>query len=66
MARFLRFGEQMLVSRVVFIGPQDFKTKVENDSDITRTSLLAADPLNVGKAHNLLNWLRETYARGCH
>ena len=38
MARILRFGEQMLVSRVVFIGPQVFKTKVENDSDITRTS----------------------------
>jgi hypothetical protein len=38
MARFLRFGEQMLVSRVVFIGLQVFKTKVENDSDITRTS----------------------------
>ena len=42
MARFLRFGrnfgEQILVSLVVFIGPQVFKTKVENDSDITRTS----------------------------
>jgi hypothetical protein len=38
MARFLRFGEQILVSRVLFIGPQVFKTEVENDSDITRTS----------------------------
>ena len=34
----LRFGEQMLVSQVVFIGPHVFKTKVENDSEITRTS----------------------------
>jgi hypothetical protein len=30
-----------------FIGPQVFKTKPENDSDITWTSLLAAGPLNV-------------------
>ncbi len=67
MARFLRFGEQILVCRVVFIGLQVFKTKVENDSDITRTSqLLAAGPLNVWKSHNLLNWLRKTHARGGH
>jgi hypothetical protein len=29
-------------------------------------SLLAAGPLNVWKAHNLLNWLRKTHARGGH
>jgi hypothetical protein len=64
MARILQFGEQMLVSRLVFIGPQVFKTKVDNDSDIT--SLLAAGPLNVWKSHSLLNWLRKTHARGGH
>jgi len=31
--RFRRFGEQILVSREVFIGPQVFKTKDANDSD---------------------------------
>jgi hypothetical protein len=67
MARFLRFGGQMLVSRVVFIGQQVFKTKVENDSDIHRpASLFTAGPLNVWAAHNLLNWLRKTHARGGH
>ena len=33
MARFRRFGEQMFVFRVVFIGPQVFKTKDAYDSD---------------------------------
>jgi hypothetical protein len=60
MAPILRFGKQMLVSQVIFIGPQVFKTKVENDLDI------AACPLNVWKSHNLLNWLRKTQARGGH
>ncbi len=67
MARFLRFGEQILVSRVVFIGQQVLKLKL----GMTRilhgpASLLAAGPLNVWKSHNLLNWLRKTHARGGH
>ena len=31
-------ANKCLCLRAVFIGPQVFKTKVENDSDITRTS----------------------------
>ena len=31
--RFWQFGEQQFVSRVVFIGPQVFKTKDANDSE---------------------------------
>jgi hypothetical protein len=50
-----------------FIGQQVFKPKLR----MTRilygpASLLAADPLNVCEAHNLLNWLRKTHARGGH
>jgi hypothetical protein len=36
--RFWQFGEQEFVFRVVFIGPQVFKTKAANDSDISLTS----------------------------
>ena len=38
MARFRRFGEQVFVFASRIYRPASFKTKVENDSDITRTS----------------------------
>ena len=67
MARILRFGEQMLVSGVVFIGPQVLKLKLRMIRILHGpASLLAAGPLNVWKSHNLLNWLRKTHTRGGH
>ncbi len=67
MARIRRFGEQMLVFRVVFIGPQVFKNKPENDSDITRTSQpTRSRPVVCVGLITCLELARKTHARGGH
>ncbi len=74
MARFRRFGEQMLVFREVFIGPQVFKTKLENDWDIDQSGCTELPTCRQHVVHGthcvgvsvLTNRLRETHARGGH
>ncbi len=74
MARFRRFGEQMLVSREVFIGPPVFKTNLDNDSDIDQSGCTALPTCRrhvVNGTHCvgvsvLTNRLREMHARGGH
>ena len=67
MPRFWQFGEQEFVFRVVFIGPQVFKTKDANDSEGLGHGLLvpAASGQCVGVSV-LTNRLRQTHARGGH
>ncbi len=67
MARIRRFGEQMLVSQLVFIGQQVFQTKPENDSDITRTSQpTRSRPVVCVGLITCLELARKTHARGGH
>ena len=68
--RFWQFGEQEFVFRVVFIGPQVFKTKDANDSEGLGHGLLVPAGqwsmcwrLGVSV---LTNRLRQTHARGGH
>ncbi len=70
MARFRRFRERFCVSRMVFKGPQNFKTKLENDSDIDQSGCTCRRHV-VNGTHCvglsvLTNRLRETHARGGH
>ena len=73
MARFRRFGEQ-IVFRKVFIGPPVFKTNLDNDSDIDQSGCTALPTCHrhvVNGTHCvgvsvLTNWLREMHARGGH
>ncbi len=74
MARFRRFGEQMLVFRKVYIGPLVFKTNLDNDSDIDQSGCTALPTYRrhvvigthcVGVSV-LTNRLREMHARGGH
>jgi hypothetical protein len=74
MGRFRRFRNQISVSRMVFKGPQNFKTKLENDSDIDQSGCTALPTCRrhvVNGTHCvgvsvLTNRLRETHARGGH
>ena len=74
MARFRRFGEQILVFRKVFIGPPVFKTNLDNDSDIDQSGCTALPTCRrhvVNGTHCvgvsvLTNRLRKTHARGGH
>jgi hypothetical protein len=57
----------MLVFRVVFISPQVFKTKPENDSDITRTSQpTRSRPVVCVGLITCLELARKKHARGGH
>ncbi len=60
--RFWQFGEQQFGFRVVFIGPQVFKTKDANDSEGLGYGLLVSG--NFLPASVLTNRLRQTHTRG--
>ncbi len=74
MARYRRFGEQILVFRKVFIGPPVFKTNLDNDSDLDQSGCTALPTCRrhvVNGTHCvgvsvLTNRLRKTHARGGH
>jgi hypothetical protein len=74
MARFRRFGQQILVFRKVFIGPPVFKTNLDNDSDIDQSGCTALPTCRrhvVNGTHCvgvsvLTNRLRKTHSRGGH
>ena len=74
MARFRRFGEQILVFRKVFIGPPVFKTNLDNDSDIDQSGCTVLPTCRrhvVNGTHCvgvsvLTNRLRKTHSRGGH
>jgi hypothetical protein len=74
MARFRRFGQQILVFRKVFIGPPVFKTNLDNDLDIDQSGCTALPTCRrhvVNGTHCvgvsvLTNRLRKTHSRGGH
>ncbi len=73
-ARFRRFREQFCVSRMVFQGQQNFKIKLEYDSDIDQSGCTALPTCRrhvVNGTHGvgvsvLNNQLRDTHARHGH